>query len=163
MFGKTFTRILNIWIHTRAEREGKLSTFQAVFKKKYCTMDHIFILHTLVKKQLSQQKGSWYTCCVNLNKAFDFNKIQLIRKLGSKRISKKTSGMLKAILKYTTFRVKIERKMKTSAFQNIGMKPGCQASPRFVYISMILKKGYYQSDMHLIRTRKWTGLKFKFY
>ena len=63
---------MNKRLYTWAEKEEKIGKEQAGFRKGYSTIDHIFILVTMVKKKLNNKQGG--KVCVDFidyMKAFD--------------------------------------------------------------------------------------------
>ena len=44
---------------------------QAGFREKYCTVDQIFVLNSVVQKYLSRPKGRFYCAFVDFSTAFD--------------------------------------------------------------------------------------------
>ena len=69
--GKVFTALLSNRIQNFVSFEGKLSPFQAAFRKNHGTNDHIYTLRTLTNKYVRHYKLKLYCCFVDFRKAFD--------------------------------------------------------------------------------------------
>jgi len=67
---KLFTTILVTRFNNWMRKHKKLSKFQAGFRRGKNTLDHIFILSTLIQKQLRRGE-KLYACFVDLKQAFD--------------------------------------------------------------------------------------------
>ena len=69
--GKIFTKIINIRLTNYADAEGLNLEEQAAYRKGYSTTDQIFVLQSLVQKQLCQKQGRYYVLMVDFSKAYD--------------------------------------------------------------------------------------------
>ena len=69
--GKVLTGILNTRIVRWVEEKFILSETQAGFRKGRSTVDHIFVLKTLVDKFLTHRKDRFYCLLVDFSKVFD--------------------------------------------------------------------------------------------
>ena len=58
--GKIFTKVLNSRLLSYANETGLNHEEQAAYRKGYGTVDQIFVLQSLVEKQLSQKHGRYY-------------------------------------------------------------------------------------------------------
>ena len=67
---KLYTFILNKRLSKWIELNGVIGEFQAGFRKKYSTIDHIFTLSALVQKQLVNHK-KLFVAFIDFKKAFD--------------------------------------------------------------------------------------------
>ncbi len=69
--GKTFSSVMSERLHLYLDENDALSPFQAAFRKKHGTLDHIFTLKTLINKYVKKFKTRIYACFVDFRKAFD--------------------------------------------------------------------------------------------
>ena len=69
-FGKLFTTVINSRLKKWAEENNVITDAQFGFKPSYSTIDAIFLLQSLIEKQL-RIKGSLYCCFIDLQKCFD--------------------------------------------------------------------------------------------
>ena len=60
---KVFTKILNNRLVSWADVNEKMYDVQAGFRKGKSTIDHIFVLQSLIDKYLSKEKGRFYSVC----------------------------------------------------------------------------------------------------
>lgn len=67
---KLYTGILNVRLNHWIKKHSKISEFQAGFQKNKSTLDHIFVLNSLVQTQLLQKK-KLFACFIDLSQAFD--------------------------------------------------------------------------------------------
>ena len=68
--GKLFTSCINVRLSFYIEGSGLLGEEQAGFRDGYSTLDHIFVLHSLLELYLSKKKRI-YCAFVDFKKAFD--------------------------------------------------------------------------------------------
>ncbi len=69
--GKLFCKILNSRLAHFLRDRNVLSKCQIGFQPKYRTSDHIYTLHTLIDKQINQNKTKIFSCFIDFKKAFD--------------------------------------------------------------------------------------------
>ncbi len=69
--GKLFSKVLNNRLVQHADINGLNMEEQAAYRKGYGTVDQIFVLQSLIQKQLSQKNGRYYVLFVDFHKAFD--------------------------------------------------------------------------------------------
>jgi hypothetical protein len=67
---KIFTSIMNTRLNSWVKKYKKISEFQAGFQKGRSTMDHVFVLNSIIQTQLIKKK-CLYACFVDLSQAFD--------------------------------------------------------------------------------------------
>ena len=85
--GKLFTSSINARLTNYIVQTCIMGEEQGDFREGYSTMDHIFVLHTLIELYLSQKKRM-YCCFIDYHEAFDtINRNALWNK-----IIQKTSG-----------------------------------------------------------------------
>ena len=63
--------ILNKRLEVWAESQGKLVEEQGGFRKGRSTVDHIFVMISMVEKALAKSKGKLYVAFVDFRKAYD--------------------------------------------------------------------------------------------
>ena len=68
--GKLFTRTLNNRLQSWSDRYGIITEAQAGFRKKYSTVDQIFVLHSLISHVL-HNKQKLYCAFIDFRRAFD--------------------------------------------------------------------------------------------
>ena len=71
VMGKIFTKVLNNRLVMWGNVHSKFYEEQAGFREKYCTVDQIFVLNSVVQKYLSRPKGRFYCAFVDFSTAFD--------------------------------------------------------------------------------------------
>lgn len=69
--GKLFNKILNNRLTKFLEDNDKIRKEQIGFKANSRTSDHIFVLHTLIQKYVTNGSKPLYTCFVDFKRAFD--------------------------------------------------------------------------------------------
>ncbi len=120
---KLFATIVNDRLMEWAEEKGKLPDNQMGFRKGRRTIDSVYILHTLVEKQLAKKQGKLYAYYIDLKAAFDS-----VKKIWELGVRGKMYRMIRAIYKETTNRVKMEEGV-TGQFQSKkGVRQGCPLS-----------------------------------
>ncbi len=91
---KLFATILNNRLTEWAEETGQLPENQMGFRKGRGTRDGVYVLHTLVEKQLVKKRGKLYAYYIDLKAAFDsFNRAKLGRELLEKGVRGKIYGI----------------------------------------------------------------------
>jgi len=126
---KVFLHILNNRLQSWAEENGVIGEEQAGFRRKYSTVDNIFVLHSVVKKYLFRHK-KLFVAFVDFSKAFDtVNRQALWGILEQFGIQGRMGNMLKAVYECVKCCVKCDG-ITTDFFscQN-GLKQGCKLSP----------------------------------
>ena len=71
VLGKVFSKVLNNRLVDWAENTGIQKEEQAGFRKRYSTIDNIFVLQALIQKYCSRNSGRFYVLYVDFSKAFD--------------------------------------------------------------------------------------------
>ena len=69
-FGKVFTSVINNRLNTYAKNHDIIVTSQSGFRKKYSTIDNLFIIKNLVDI-VKSSKTKLYCCFVDFKQAFD--------------------------------------------------------------------------------------------
>ena len=100
--GKLFTSLLQLRISEFLETNNLLSTNQGGFRKNYRTIDHIFILRTIINKYIYKCKKKIYVCFIDFKKAFDSVwRSALFFKLKAKGIHGKVYNIIKNLYTQT--------------------------------------------------------------
>ena len=71
MLSKCYTYVFNKRLGVWAESQGKLVEEQGGFRKGRSTVDHIFVMISMVEKALAKSKGKLYVAFVDFRKAYD--------------------------------------------------------------------------------------------
>lgn len=128
-FSKVFTSILSERIRDWAEDCGILGEEQAGFRKGYSTTDNIFVLHSIIHRQLSRHR-KLYAAFIDFRKAFDsINRDVLWRILAAYGMEGRLLRMLKAVYSNVQSSVRCEGRYSDSFACNRGLKQGCKMSP----------------------------------
>ena len=69
--GKLFTKILNSRLNECLAKRNVIPIEQIGFTKKKRTVDHMFILRSLVEQHTKKGSKPLYTCFIHFRKAFD--------------------------------------------------------------------------------------------
>ena len=136
--GKLFCNILNGRLGHFLRDKNVLSKCQIGFQPKYRTSDHIYTLHTLIDKQINQNKGKIFSCFVDFKKAFDSIWHEgLFLQLIQCGIGGKTYDIIKSMYTNNKFAVKIGNKHTEFLPQSRGVRQGCSLSPALfnIYIN----------------------------
>ncbi len=113
-----------------AEEKGKLPENQMGFRKGRGTRDSVYVLHTIVQKQLMKKRGKLYAFYIDLKVAFDtVDRDKLGRKLWRLEVRGKMFKVLGKIYQRTENRVKMETGMTDSFESGRGVRQGCPLSP----------------------------------
>ena len=145
VIGIFFTKIINERLVIWGNVYGKLYEEQAGFRAKYSTVDHIFVLNSVVQKYLSRQKGRFYCAFVDFSTAFDCIQHNLLfYSLFKNGIHGNVLKVLESMYKNLKSCVKTTQGI-TELFQcSTGTRQGCMLSPSLFtlflneYISMII-------------------------
>ena len=122
--GKLFCSILYNRLDPLLEKENIYCKEQAGFRKNYRTSDHIFLLRSIIKEHISQNK-ILYTCFVDFSKAFDsICRKALIDKIHKLGINGKFLLMIKSIYDTTTNSIIYKDYIGETFTSNTGVKQG---------------------------------------
>ena len=127
-------------------------TEQAGFKKDHSTLDHIFVLKTVIDIYLSNKKRL-YACFVDYEKAFDkVDRLQLWIKLLNSNISDKIFNVLHNLYAKAKSRVFVNGELWSNTFPcQVGVRQGDSLSP--------LLSAIYLSDLNKFLSEHCEGLK----
>ncbi len=113
-----------------AERTGKLPEYQMGFRKGRGTRDSVYVLHTLVEKQLGKKRSKLYAYYIDLKAAFDsVNRGKLGKRLWEIGVKGKMFRTLARIYQNTENRIRMDEGV-TKKFRSMrGVRQGCPRSP----------------------------------
>ena len=129
IFSKCYTYVLNKRLEVWAESQGKLVEEQGGFRKGRSTVDHIFVMISMVEKALAKSKGKLYVAFVDFRKAYDSVNRNILwdvlRRAGGKMLR-----ALRAMYSYVVASVRVEAGCTTEEFScPVGLKQGQCSSP----------------------------------
>ena len=111
---KLFTGCLHKRLKNWLDVNSLLPEEQAGFRSGYSTMDNIFILDTLIQKQLSKKRGKLYVFFVDFSAAFDLvNREHLYEALGKLGVGKRFVELINPL---NTRRILQSKLMKKSIY-----------------------------------------------
>jgi len=124
--GKLFTSIIQKrQISDFLERNNLLCTNQGGFRKDYRTIDHVFILKTLINKYIYKCKKKLHVCFVDFRKAFDSVwRSALFLKLQKKGVGGKLYNLLCDMYSNTLYSCKYQTSYSKPFLANLGVKQG---------------------------------------
>ncbi len=127
--GKLFTRVLNNRLSAWAEQYFVYIEAQAGFRKNMSTVDHIFVLHSLITKFTN--KGSKLFCAfVDFTKAFDYVvRDNLWYKLLQLGVKGKMLNVIKSMYNNVKTRVKYNNQLSDEFPCVLGVRQGECLSP----------------------------------
>ena len=129
ILSKVFTSILTHRLQNWAEINDIIVEEQAGFRRGYSTTDNIFVLQSLIHRNLSR-KRKLYAAFVDFKKAFDtVNRAVLWDILSSYGINGRMLGMLQAIYSGVLCRVRCGGHYSEPIECFSGLKQGCKMSP----------------------------------
>ena len=128
--GKLFTSIINERLSSYHESNGVLGEERAGFRAAYSTLDHTFVLHTLIDVYLAGRKRR-YCAFIDYKKAFDLiNRGALWLKLISSGIDAgKIFRVIQNIYKSAKSCVKSNGVLSNYFPSNVGVRQGGNLSP----------------------------------
>ena len=108
--GKVFTSLVSSRISTYVENFEILGGEQAGFRKKYSTVDHVFVLNGLIDIYNKMKKIKLYCCFVDYSKAFDMvPRVSLWQKLLSCNVNGKILTVVKNLYQSAKSAVRLNR------------------------------------------------------
>ena len=141
---KVFTSIINTRLYNWLEKNEKICTEQAGFRRGFSTTDHIFTLYSMINNCLyGNKRGKFYVAFIDYRKAFDsINRIKLWEALEETGISTKMIEMIKAIYNKVLAKVRFGNKLSEPIECPFGVKQGCLLSPALfsILINKVAKK-----------------------
>jgi hypothetical protein len=132
--GKLFSKIINNRIVAWSIENGKMFEEQAGFTKGKSTVDHIFVLESVIRKYLSKKGGRFYTVFVDFSKAFDtVPHMHLFYRLITEGVHGRVLNVLTDMYSKLKSCIQSDEKL-TKLFECIvGTRQGCMLSP-FLFI-----------------------------
>ncbi|KAI4877023.1 hypothetical protein NFI96_006215, partial [Prochilodus magdalenae] len=148
--GKVLCSILNTRLTDYLTEHNVLSRAQIGFLPHHRTSDHIFTLHILIDKHLTQHNDTIFTCFVDFQKAFDsIWHNGLFNKLIESGVGGKMFDVIKSMYSHSKCAVKIGT-LRTGFFpQSRGVRQGCSLSPTLFnsYINELAEKLHQCEDI----------------
>ena len=145
-----FTATLNSRLSFFLEGAGILGEEQAGFREGYSTLDHIFLLHSILNIYFSHRKRL-YCAFIDYRKAFDLvDRSSLWSKLMSCGINGKVFRAIHNIYENAKSCVKKDNKLSSFFTCNIGVRQGENLSPLLFAI--------YLNDFEYFVSRTYDGL-----
>ena len=160
---KMFTSLISCRISKYVENFQILGNEQAGFRKKFSTVDHVFLLHTLIMIYSKVLKNKLFCCFVDYKKAFDsVAKVHLWSKLLSYDINGKVLNIIKSL--YNSAKSAVKLSTNIGAFFNceIGVSQGDNLSPLLFALFLMIFKNF--SPKHIMvygRHLSWWNILFK--
>ena len=146
-FGKLFNRVLNNRLTKYMLDHNIISHCQIGFQAKKRTSDHIYTLHTLIKKYTKIHKKKVYACFIDLSKAFD--KVWhtgLYYKLKKIGIGTHFFNIIKCMYSENEVCLKLKDQISDFLKPSVGVKQGDNLSSSFfnIYINDLTSSFTYE-------------------
>ena len=133
---KMFTNILNKRLTMFTESLGIVPEEQAGFREDYSTVDHIFSLHAMIKKQFTKNM-KLYVAFIDYKKCFDsIDRNALFHVLEANGIQGKMLTVIKGLYSSVLAAVKNNGELSDYFECPIGVKQGCILSPTIFTVFM---------------------------
>ena len=127
--GKVFTSILNSRISLFVEDTEIMRENQVGFRKGYNTLDHIYVLHSVIEFYL-RKKEKLYCAFVDYKKAFDMtDRISLWKKLLQSEINGKVLRVIQNIYNKAKSCVRVGNRLSEFFPCRVGVRQGENLSP----------------------------------
>ena len=148
--GKLFTACLNSRLTSYLDGVGILGEEQAGFREGYSTLDHIFVLHSLIELYLARKKRM-YCAFIDYRKAFDLvDRSSLWCKLIANGINGNVIKVVYNMYENAKSCVKVNGATSELFTCNIGVRQGENLSP--------LLFALYLNDFEYFVSRQYKGL-----
>jgi len=126
---KVFTKLLNNRLVEYAEAENMQAEEQAAYRKGYSTVDQIYVLQSLVQKQLCKKGGRYYVIFIDFAAAFDsVPHLHLIYTLIKNGIHGGVLSVLKTMYDQLKSCVKTPKGLTQFIECTVGVRQGCVVS-----------------------------------
>lgn len=130
VLGKVFSKVVNNRLVNWAEDTGIQKEEQAGFRKRYSTVDNIFVLQSLIQKYCSKKAGRFYVLYVDFSKAFDtIPHALLFYQLMSKGVHGKILKVLRSMYGSLQSSVRTPNGLTDFFKCERGTRQGCMLSP----------------------------------
>ena len=130
--GKLFTALINQRLEEYINKNQILGEEQAGFRSNYSTMDHIFVLNSIIDLYLNKIKGKKRLFCafIDYEKAFDLvDRVSLWSKLLNYKVNGKLMRVIYNIYENAKACVKLNNVISYSFPCKIGVRQGDNISP----------------------------------
>ena len=150
--GKLFTSCINDRLGKYMEDMDLMNECQAGFREGYSTIDHIYVLNSIIDFYLHHKKKI-YACFVDYRKAFDsVDRVSLWGKLLSTGINGKILTVIKNLYSNAKSCIKSGNKVSDFFSCNVGVRQGDNLSPLLFAI--------YLNDFESFLANTYNGLNF---
>lgn len=127
---KVFTMIINKRVNNWAEKNKKIPEWQAGFRERRGTSDHIFALNAMIQNQLRKKGGKLFALFVDLKSAFPSVSHELLwKKLSQLGLSHKIINILINLYNNATMAVKNREGISDKCPITLGVLQGETLSP----------------------------------
>ena len=127
--GKLFTSCINSRLTEYLTDNEAINENQAGFREGYSTLDHIFVLNSIIELYLFKRRRI-YAAFVDYTKAFDMvNKTSLWSKLLGHNINGKVFQIIKGMYTRAKSCVKLGNSISDFFSSNVGVRQGDNLSP----------------------------------
>ena len=145
--GKLFTSILNSRLLKWDSENNAITDAQFGFKQGFSTVDAIFVLQSIINRNLSKKGGRLYCCFIDYKKAFDLiDRSKLWCKLIKQVIQGKMLKIIKSLYENVKSCVKYNRCLSQYFRNSVGLFQGEVLSP--ILYSLYVN----DCEMHFIRS-----------
>ena len=129
--GKVFSMILSNRLESFAKENKLIDDTQIGFKKGSRTVDHMFILTTLIDKYVKKLKSPLYVCFVDFRKAYDSVWRQaLLYKLSRMNINGLFFNIISSMYGNNKMCIRVDKSHRSHFFtSNVGVRQGDAISP----------------------------------
>ena len=153
---KVFSMILTHRLESFAKDNQLIDDTQIGFRKGSRTVDHMFLLTTLVDKYVKKLKSPLYVCFVDFRKAYDSVwRHALLYKLSRLNINGLFFNIINSMYENNKMCIKVKNSHRSHFFtSNIGVRQGDAISPILfnLYVSDLQSYIGYDSDAPLLDT-----------
>ena len=148
--GKLFTSCINSRLTAFLNENNTIQENQAGFRENYCTLDHIFVLNSVIELYLAKRKRV-YSAFIDYRKAFDLvDRSSLWLKMLSYDIQGKLLRIIKNIYDNIKSCVKVGNHISDFFASKIGVRQGDNLSPLLFAI--------YLNDFEKFLSNHYNGL-----
>jgi len=127
---KLYATLLNYRLSTALETAGCRSRWQAGFRPRHSTTDHIYTLLDLTTRAQRRGSAPIHVCFVDFSKAFDSVPRELLwRRLELLHVPAKTITAIRSYYDHVDVRVEMIAGLSDAFPSTLGVKQGCPLSP----------------------------------